>query len=111
MAWQYKVAYVDFRGRVSIEGDEVFIERDERRSSFTRRVMNVLGADGWELVGIQPLWPVETAYMIFKKEGSGDVRAAVRPEAPAPSAPDAAPTTKLPEQGGQGTPPSGGLQA
>ena len=75
MAWQYKVVYADFRGRVSVEGDETFIAKNERRSSFARRVMNQLGAEGWELVGIQPLWPVETAYMIFKKEGEGDFSA------------------------------------
>jgi hypothetical protein len=72
MAFQYKVVYMDFRGRVSVEGEEIFIEKNERRSSFARRVMNTLGADGWELTGIQPLWPAETAYLMFKKEGTGD---------------------------------------
>src|SRR5437773_11219783 len=95
MAWQYKVVYVDFRGRVSVEGEETFIEKNERRSSFSRRVLNTLGADGWELVGIQPLWPAETAYMIFKKEGEGDRSVA----APAP------------QSQGEGAPPASGQGA
>ena len=102
MAWQYKVVYVDFRGRISVEGEETFIEHNERRSSFARRVMNVLGADGWELVGIQPLWPAETAYMMFKKEGEGDRSIAQggkqeQPH-PAPQPEEGAPTAKLDPQ-------------
>lgn len=72
MAWEYRVAYVDFRGRVSIEGQEIFMERGERRSAFVRTVLNHLGKDGWELAGVHPLWPAETSYMIFKREGTGD---------------------------------------
>src|SRR5437879_2925897 len=71
-AWDYKVAYVDFRGRVSIEGEEMFMERGERRSAFVRSVLDRLGKDGWELVGVHPLWPVETSYMVFKRPASGD---------------------------------------
>src|SRR3954470_18977736 len=65
--WEYKVAYVDFRGRVSIEGEEVILEAGERRSEFVRRVLNRLGAEGWELAGVHPLWPAETSYMVFKR--------------------------------------------
>ncbi len=71
-AWEYKVVYMDFRGRASLEGDEQFIVKEERRSSFARRVMNALGAEGWEMVGLQPLWPAETSYLIFKRPGVGD---------------------------------------
>jgi len=108
MAFQYKVVYMDFRGRVSVEGEEIFIEKNERRSSFARRVMNTLGADGWDLVGIEPLWPAETAYLMFKKEGTGDTglhsgseSTETKPEA----TPEGAPTAKLdnmPTQGSQG---------
>jgi len=66
-AWEYKVAYIDFRGRVSIEGEEMILERGERRSEFVRRVLNQLGKDGWELGGVHPLWPAETSYMVFKR--------------------------------------------
>ena len=71
-AWEYRVAYVDFRGRVSIEGQEIFMERGERRSAFVRAALNHLGKDGWELAGVHPLWPAETSYMIFKREGTGE---------------------------------------
>jgi len=67
MNWEYKVVYVDFRGRVSIEGQEIMIEKGERRSAFVRETLDKLGADGWELGGVHPLWPAETSYMIFKR--------------------------------------------
>ena len=97
-SWEYKVVYMDFRGRASVEGDEQFIAKEERRSAFARRVMNTLGAQGWELVGVQPLWPAETSYLIFKRPGTGDTAApggatesAKKPEAPAapPANPEA----------------------
>ena len=69
-AWEYKVAYVDFRGRVSIEGEEIILERGERRSEFVRRVLNQLGKDGWELGGVHPMWPAETSYMVFKRQAT-----------------------------------------
>ena len=65
--WEYRVAYVDFRGRVSIEGEEIFIEQGERRSAFVRQALDKLGSEGWELAGVHPLWPAETSYMVFKR--------------------------------------------
>jgi Domain of unknown function (DUF4177) len=92
-SWEYKVVYMDFRGRASVEGDEQFIAKEERRSAFARRVMNTLGTEGWELVGVQPLWPAETSYLIFKRPGTGETQApgaetqsAQQPDAPAPPA-------------------------
>jgi hypothetical protein len=64
--WAYKVAYIDYRGRVSCEGLETLIGQNERRSAFARRYMNTLGKDGWELVGIQPLTG-NSAYYVFKR--------------------------------------------
>ena len=72
--WEYRVAYVDFRGRVSIEGEELVMEHGERRSAFVRSVLDRLGRDGWELVGVHPLWPVETSYMVFKRPATDDGR-------------------------------------
>jgi len=69
-AWEYRVAYVDFRGRVSIEGQEIMMEHGERRSAFVRTVLDHLGKDCWELAGVHPLWPAETSYMIFKRPAS-----------------------------------------
>jgi hypothetical protein len=65
--WAYKVVYIDYRGRISVEGVETLIG-NERRSAFARRYMNSLGQDGWELVGIQPL-TANSAYYIFKRPG------------------------------------------
>ena len=77
--WAYKVAYIDNRGRVSVEGVETLRGGDERRSAFARRYLNSLGKDGWELVGIQPLTG-NSAYYIFKRPAQeGDFAA----EAPA----------------------------
>ena len=95
-SWEYKVVYMDFRGRASVEGDEQFIAKEERRSAFARRVMNTLGTEGWELVGVQPLWPAETSYLIFKRSGTGDTAAPSggaesAGQAEAPSAPPATP--------------------
>jgi hypothetical protein len=71
-AWEYRVAYVDFRGRVSIEGEELVMERGDRRSAFVRSVLDRLGRDGWELAGVHPLWPAETSYMIFKRPAGAE---------------------------------------
>jgi hypothetical protein len=64
--WEYKVVFVDGWHRTSIEGDETYPERGERTSGFGRRFLNGLGADGWELVGIQHTRPGQ-AYYIFKR--------------------------------------------
>src|SRR5579863_9371428 len=63
--WAYKVAYIDYRGRISSEGLETLIG-NERRSTFARRYLNTLGKDGCELVGIQPL-ASNSAYYVFKR--------------------------------------------
>ncbi|HET8844588.1 MAG TPA: hypothetical protein VFN35_24170 [Ktedonobacteraceae bacterium] len=86
--WAYKVAYVDYRGRISCEGLETLRGDNERRSTFARRYMNTLGKDGWELVGIQPLTG-NSAYYVFKREAQdGDFAE----EAPAASSEQAQPT-------------------
>ena len=64
--WAYKVVYIDYRGRISVEGVETLIGANERRSAFARRYMNSLGKDGWELVSLQPL-TANSAYYIFKR--------------------------------------------
>ena len=64
--WAYKVAYIDYRGRISSEGLETLKGDNERRSAFARRYLNTLGQEGWELVGIQPL-ASNSAYYVFKR--------------------------------------------
>lgn len=64
--WAYKVVYIDYRGRISCEGEETLIGNGERRSAFARRYMNTIGRDGWELVSVQPL-TANSAYYVFKR--------------------------------------------
>jgi hypothetical protein len=64
--FEYKVVYVDFRGRISVEGDETLIQEGERMTAFGRRVLNGLGTQGWELVTIQHQ-PMGAAFHIFKR--------------------------------------------
>ncbi len=64
--FEYKVVYVDFRGRISVEGDETLIQEGERMTAFGRRVLNGLGGLGWELVAIQHQ-PMGAAFHIFKR--------------------------------------------
>lgn len=87
--WAYKVAYVDYRGRISCEGLETLRGDNERRSAFVRRYMNTLGKESWELVGIQPLTG-NSAYYVFKREAQeGDFAE----EAPAASSEAAEPAS------------------
>lgn len=64
--FEYKVVYVDFRGRISVEGDETLIQEGERMTAFGRRVLNGQGGQGWELVAIQHQ-PMGAAFHIFKR--------------------------------------------
>ena len=64
--WEYRVSYVDFRGRISTEGVEFIRQSGEHRTGFVRKYLDVLGAEGWELVGIHPL-RFETSYFILRR--------------------------------------------
>ena len=90
--WAYKVAYLDNRGRVSVEGVETLIGTNERRSAFARRYLNGLGEGGWELVGIQPLTG-NSAYYIFKRPAQEGDFAAEAPATAAQEAPTSEPAT------------------
>ncbi|GCF07464.1 hypothetical protein [Dictyobacter arantiisoli] len=90
--WAYKVVYVDYRGRISCEGEETLIG-NERRSAFVRRYFNSVGRDSWELVSVQPLTS-NSAYYVFKRPAQdGDYEEpaapAVSEETPAPPTPPA----------------------
>ena len=84
--WAYKVAYIDYRGRISSEGLETLKGDNERRSAFARRYLNTLGKDGWELVGIQPL-ASNSAYYVFKRVAQEGDFAEDAPAASGESAP------------------------
>ncbi len=70
--WEYKVVYVNFRGQISSEGDQVIIGRGERRSTFVREYLDELGQQGWELSGVSPLADTENSYFIFKRPATGN---------------------------------------
>lgn len=90
--WEYKVAFVENWERVSVEGQETHPEQGERNSAFGRRFLNGLGADGWELAGVQHTMPGRS-YFVFKRplaEGAEPDLSVVRRERPAqPEAPAA----------------------
>jgi len=85
--WAYKVVYIDYRGRISSEGQETLIG-NERRSAFARRYLNILGRENWELVGIQPL-TANSAYYIFKRPAQEGDYAEQTPPAAAQETPSA----------------------
>jgi len=65
--FEYRVAYVDFRGRISSEGVEFIRKPGEHRTGFVARYLDVLGAEGWALSGIHPLERSETSYYILQR--------------------------------------------
>ena len=65
--WEYRVVYVDPRGRISSEGVEFVRQSGENRTAFVKRYLDSLGAEGWELTGIHPLIRTESSYIIFKR--------------------------------------------
>lgn len=66
-AIEYKVAYVDFRGRISSEGSEFIRQPGEHRTAFVRRYLDTLGQEGWEVAAVQPLLRMETSYFVLKR--------------------------------------------
>ena len=85
--YEYKVVYVDFRGRISAEGEETLIQEGERMTAFGRRYLNGLGVQGWELVAIQHQ-PMGAAFHVFK-------RALAEGQNPEPAKPIKSETTPL----------------
>ena len=67
MKWEYRVVYVDPRGRISSEGVEFVRQSGENRTAFMGRYLDTLGNDGWEVVGIHPLIRSESSYTILKR--------------------------------------------
>lgn len=65
--WEYKVVYVDFRGRISCEGVEYIRQSGEHRTGFVRGYLDKLGEDGWEMTGVLPLLRPESSYFVLKR--------------------------------------------
>jgi hypothetical protein len=66
--WEYRVVYVDPRGRISSEGVEFVRQSGENRTAFMKRYLDTLGDEGWELSGLHPLIRTESSYVILKRE-------------------------------------------
>ncbi len=71
-AWEYKVCYVDFRGRISAEGVEFIRKSGEHRTGFVRQYLETLGKEGWEMTGILPLGRPESSYFILKRPAEAE---------------------------------------
>lgn len=65
--WEYRVVYVDPRGRISSEGVEFVRQSGENRTAFMTRYLDTLGDEGWELAGLHPLVRTESSYVILKR--------------------------------------------
>ncbi len=74
-SWEYRVAYVDFRGRISSEGVEFIRQPGEHRTAFVRRYLDSLGSEGWEMSAVQPLIRMETSYFVLKRPATADAGA------------------------------------
>jgi hypothetical protein len=70
--WQYKVIYVDFRGRISSEGAEYIRQSGEHRTGFVRSYLDKLGEDGWEVTGVLPLLRPESSYFMLKRPAQAE---------------------------------------
>ncbi len=75
--YEYKVVYVDFRGRISSEGVEYIRQSGEHRTGFVRGYLDKLGEEGWELTGMLPLMRPESSYFMLKRPAKA---AAAAPE-------------------------------
>ena len=83
--WEYRVAYVDSRGRISCEGVEFIRQSGEHRTSFVSRYLTALGREGWSLSGIQHLGRAETAYYVLQRPHSATAAGASASEAGTPA--------------------------
>ncbi|TMB98155.1 MAG: hypothetical protein E6J42_06640 [Chloroflexi bacterium] len=70
--WEYKIAYVDFRGRISSEGVEFIRQQGEHRTGFVTRYLETLGREGWEVAAVHPLVRTESSYFIMKRPAAAE---------------------------------------
>ena len=64
-AREYKVAYVDFRGRISSDGVEFIRQSGEHRTTFVSRYLTALGLEGWSLEATHRLGRPDTGYFML----------------------------------------------
>lgn len=82
--WEYRVAYIDSRGRISCDGVEFIRQSGEHRTTFVSRYLTALGREGWSLSGIQHLGRAETAYFVLQRPLAAPAANAAPAETPTP---------------------------
>lgn len=65
--WEYRVVYVDPRGRISCEGVEFVRQTGENRTAFLKRYLDIQGAEGWAIGALHPLVRTEASYIILQR--------------------------------------------
>ena len=76
---EYKVAYVDFRGRISSDGVEFIRQSGEHRTTFVSRYLTALAREGWALEGIHRLGRPDTGYFVLARHIAAEAEAAAQP--------------------------------
>lgn len=64
---EYRVAYVDFRGRIGTDGVEFIRRSGEHRAGFVTRYLNAFGGERWALAAVHPLRRSESSYFILQR--------------------------------------------
>jgi len=65
--FEYRVVYVDPRGRISSEGVEFVRQSGENRTSFLKRYLDTQGEEGWAIAGVHPLIRMEASYVMLQR--------------------------------------------
>jgi len=65
--FEYRVVYVDPRGRISAEGVEFVRQSGENRTSFLKRYLDTQGEEGWAIAGVHPLFRMEASYIMLQR--------------------------------------------
>jgi hypothetical protein len=76
---EYRVTYVDTRGRISSDGVEFIRQGGEHRTTFVGRYLSALGREGWSVAGIHHLSRPETAYYVFQRPLAAGAEQAAEP--------------------------------
>ena len=65
--YEYRVVYVDPRGRISCEGVEFVRQSGENRTAFLKRYLDTQGEEGWAIAGVHPLIRMEASYVMLQR--------------------------------------------
>ena len=65
--FEFRVVYVDPRGRISCEGVEFVRQSGENRTAFLKRYLDTQGDEGWSIAGVHPLVRTEASYVMLQR--------------------------------------------